>query len=133
MMEIICCESIQEIVSHEGDASDKDEKIVFKELQALYLKDLQELKCFYSGNFTVCFPSLEQVFVINCHKMETFCPGAINADKLLGVKFQDMSDVVLLDIDLNSTIQKEFLAQVKSNSDIAVKGQENEVDGKDSL
>ncbi|CAL5196028.1 unnamed protein product [Lathyrus oleraceus] len=132
-MEIICCESIQEIVSHEGDASDEDEKIIFEELQALYLKNLQELKCFYSGNFTVCFPSLEQVFVINCHKMETFCPGTVNADKLLRVKFQDMSDAVLLDIDLNSTIQKEFLTQVKPSSDVAAKEEENEVDGKDSL
>ncbi|XP_058754319.1 uncharacterized protein LOC131627481 [Vicia villosa] len=132
-MEIICCESIQEIVSNEGDASEEDETIIFEELQALYLKDLQELKCFYSGNFTVCFPSLEQVFVINCHKMENFSPGTVNADKLLGVTFQEMSDAVLLDIDLNSTIQKEFLAQVKSNSDVAAKEQENEVDAKDSL
>lgn len=114
-MNIICCESIQEIVSHEGDASYEDQKIIFEELQALYLKDLHELKCFYSGNFTLCFPSLEHVFVINCHKMETFCPGTINADKLLGVKFHDNSDAVPLEIDVNSTIQKEFLAQVCFN------------------
>lgn len=117
-MNIICCESIQEIVYHEGDASDEDEKIIFEELQALYLKDIHELKCFYSGNFTLCFPSLEQVYVINCHKMETFCPGTINADKLLGVKFQEISDAVPLEIDLNSTIHKEFLAQADPNNSV---------------
>lgn len=111
-MEIINCKSVQEIVSHEGDASHEDEKLIFDELQSLILNDLYELKCFYTGNFTVCFPSLEKLFLINCFKMETFCPGTINADKLSEVTFLELSDADPLDIDLNSTIRKRFLQRV---------------------
>jgi len=71
-MKIKECKSIEEIVSKEGEESDEDEEIIFKQLQDLYLEKLDELGCFYSGNFTLSFPSLEEVYVIKCSSMKTF-------------------------------------------------------------
>ncbi|RDX65621.1 Disease resistance protein RPS5, partial [Mucuna pruriens] len=110
IMEIKCCESIKEILSKEGDGSHEDE-IIFWQLHYLNLESLPNLVSFYTGNLS--FPSLEQLSVINCHRMETLCSGTINAAKLFGVKFQNNSDVVPLEIDLNSTIRKAFLATGK--------------------
>ncbi|KAK7292732.1 hypothetical protein RJT34_15584 [Clitoria ternatea] len=104
VMEIKRCESIQEIVSKEGDESLEDE-IKMWQLQHLNLEYLPNLISFYTGSSTLSFPSLEQLSVINCYKMETFCPGTINAEKLFGVKFQENSNAIPLEIDLNSTIQ----------------------------
>ncbi|KAG2380283.1 Disease resistance protein [Vigna angularis] len=75
-MKIKECKSIQEIVSKEGKESDKDEEIIFKQLQDLYLEKLDELGCFYSGNLTLTLPSLEEVYVIKCSSMKTF--SAVN-------------------------------------------------------
>ena len=109
-MEIEFCESIKEIVSKEGDESHEDE-IIFPRLKCLELKDLPDLRSFYKGSLS--FPSLEQLSVIECHGMETLCPGTLKADKLLGVQLKSgYSDVMPLEIDLKSTIRKAFLAEV---------------------
>ncbi|BAT97478.1 hypothetical protein VIGAN_09093500 [Vigna angularis var. angularis] len=55
-----------------ADESDEDEEIIFDRLQVLELKKLQELRCFYAGNFTLRFPSLKEVHVIECSSMRTF-------------------------------------------------------------
>ncbi|TKY63988.1 Disease resistance protein RPS2 [Spatholobus suberectus] len=107
IMEIKSCESIKEIVSKEGDESYEDE-IIFWQLLYLSLESLPNLICFYTGSLS--FPSLVQLSVINCHRMETLSSGTINADKLFGVKFQKNSEAIPLEIDLNSTIWKAFLA-----------------------
>ncbi|XP_061349927.1 uncharacterized protein LOC133295147 [Gastrolobium bilobum] len=100
-----------------------DDKIIFGELQTLNLEYLPNLTSFYNGSFSLSFPSLEELSVFNCHRMETFCPGTINADKLLRVKFEENSDAIPLEIDLNSTIRKAFLATAESR-------EEKEIDGK---
>ncbi|KAG4938118.1 hypothetical protein JHK84_044369 [Glycine max] len=108
-MKIKFCESIKEIVSKEGDESHEDE-ITFPQLNCLVLKDLPVLRSFYEGSLS--FPSLEKLSVIKCHGMETLCPGTLKADKLLGIKLNRYSsDVMPLEIDLKSTIRKEFLAE----------------------
>ena len=85
-MKIRSCRSMQEIVSKEGDESRKGGNIIFQQLQALVLEELPKLTCFYSGNFTLCFPSLEEVSLFNCLLMKTFCPIIVinqNSNRLL--------------------------------------------------
>ncbi|XP_027906841.1 uncharacterized protein LOC114166327 [Vigna unguiculata] len=71
-MKIKECKSIEEIISKEGEESDENVKIIFEQLQDLYLEKLDELRCFYAGNFTLSFPSLEEVHIIKCSSMKTF-------------------------------------------------------------
>ena len=67
-MKVRCCNSIEEIVSKEGDESNGDE-IIFQQLNCLKLKGLPNLRSFYKGNLS--FPSLEELSVIHCNRMET--------------------------------------------------------------
>jgi len=64
------CEGLITIVAKESD--DQDKKIIFERLQVLDLKRLEKLRCFYPGNFTLCFPYLKEVYVIKCSSMKTF-------------------------------------------------------------
>ncbi|XP_029130557.1 uncharacterized protein LOC109815153 isoform X3 [Cajanus cajan] len=107
IMEIKSCESIKEVVSKEEDESHEDE-IIFWQLLYLNIESLPNLINFYKGSLS--FPSLVLLSIFECHNMKTLCLGTINADKLLGVKFEKNADVVSLEIDLNYTTRKAFLA-----------------------
>nr|KYP47023.1 Disease resistance protein At4g27190 family [Cajanus cajan] len=109
IMEIKSCESIKEVVSKEEDESHEDE-IIFWQLLYLNIESLPNLINFYKGSLS--FPSLVLLSIFECHNMKTLCLGTINADKLLGVKFEKNADVVSLEIDLNYTTRKAFLAMV---------------------
>jgi len=63
------CERLITIVAQEHD---KDQEIIFKRLKVLDLQNLDELTCFYPGNFTLSFRSLDEVHVINCSSMKIF-------------------------------------------------------------
>ncbi|XP_024627760.1 uncharacterized protein [Medicago truncatula] len=107
VMKIESCESMQEIVSTEGDESGEDKKLIFEDLRTLFLKDLSKLRCFYSGKFSLCFPSLEKVSLILCISMNTFSPvNEIDPTKLYygGVRFH--TGEPQWEVDLNSTIRK---------------------------
>ncbi|XP_047178795.1 probable disease resistance protein At4g14610, partial [Vigna umbellata] len=71
-MEIEECESIEEIVSNEGEESDDDE-IIFPKLNCLNLKYLKNLRRFYKGSLS--FPLLEELSITECDEMVTLCPG----------------------------------------------------------
>ena len=107
-MEIRGCGSMQEIVSKEGDESHESGKLLFEQLQTLYLERLPRLRCFYSGNFTLCFPSLEEVSLIDCLLMKTFCPLIIiNQDSVkLFSRVGPVKDAARWEGDLNTTIRK---------------------------
>ncbi|KAL5144127.1 putative disease resistance protein [Glycine soja] len=111
-MEIKRCDSIEEVVSKEGGESHEDE-IIFPQLNCLKLEGLGNLRSFYRGSL-LSFPSLEELSVIKCEWMETLCPGTLKADKLVQVQLEkstywgSRSDVIKLENDLNSTMQKAF-------------------------
>ncbi|KAL2336512.1 hypothetical protein Fmac_010958 [Flemingia macrophylla] len=72
-LEITKCKSMKEIVSVSMEnKSDEDEEIIFEQLEVLYLEELDELRCFYSGNSTLHFPCLKQVYLIHCWSMKSF-------------------------------------------------------------
>ncbi|RYR71954.1 hypothetical protein Ahy_A02g006164 isoform A [Arachis hypogaea] len=109
-MEISNCESIQEIVSNEGEESIHDE-IVFEQLQKLKFYRSKNLRRFYNGGFTLSLPSLEELKVIECKRMETFCEGTINTDKLSAVSFK-FGDTTPLEVDLNSAFRNTYKTEV---------------------
>ncbi|KAL5160904.1 putative disease resistance protein [Glycine soja] len=81
-MEIILCDSIEEIVSstEEGDESDENE-IIFQQLNCLKLIRLGKVRRFYKGSLS--FPSLEEFTLKDCERMESLCAGTVKTDKLL--------------------------------------------------
>ena len=109
-MEIKRCDSIEEIVSKEGDESHENE-IIFPQLNCLKLEELRKLRSFYKGSL-LSFPSLEELSVIYCEWMETLCPGTLKADKLVQVQLEESSDAIKLENDLNSTMREAFREKV---------------------
>ncbi|KAL1293281.1 hypothetical protein AAHE18_19G061900 [Arachis hypogaea] len=73
-MEIQNCGSLQEIVSIEVGKSSIGGNVIFKQLRSLILENLPKLACFYPGNLTLSFQSLEEVSIFNCPLMKMFCP-----------------------------------------------------------
>ncbi|KAL5786287.1 hypothetical protein ACOSQ2_008679 [Xanthoceras sorbifolium] len=55
---VVECKMIEEIITCERD--EVEDRIIFKKLSYLELKCLPSLTSFYSGNYTIEFPSLEQ-------------------------------------------------------------------------
>nr|KYP77132.1 putative disease resistance protein At4g27220 [Cajanus cajan] len=111
IMEISWCDSIEEIVvcNKEGDESNEDE-IIFPNLNSLNLEWLPELKNFYRGSLSL--PSLDQLKVIDCTRMISFCAGTVKADKLSQVQFDWDEDPIPVKNDLNSTMREVFLAKI---------------------
>ncbi|TYH47091.1 hypothetical protein ES332_D11G387200v1 [Gossypium tomentosum] len=97
------CEMMREVIASDGDEATYQE-IIFEELKCLELKGLQNLKSFCSGNYTLKFPSLDDVTVIDCPAIENFCNGALSTPKLQEV--QTGRDVRKCTWDLNSTIEQ---------------------------
>ncbi|KAK8272989.1 hypothetical protein V6Z12_D11G374800 [Gossypium hirsutum] len=96
------CEMMREVIASDGDEATHHE-IIFKELKYLELYDLQNLKSFCSGNYTLKFPSLDEVDVSFCPAMENFCNGALSTPKLQEVETERG---VRRCWDLNATIEQ---------------------------
>ncbi|TYG47943.1 hypothetical protein ES288_D11G383100v1 [Gossypium darwinii] len=96
------CEMMREVIASDGDEATHHE-IIFKELKYLELYDLQNLKSFCSGNYTLKFPSLDEVHVSICPAMENFCNGALSTPKLQEVETEWG---VRRCWDLNATIEQ---------------------------
>ncbi|KAL5825703.1 hypothetical protein ACOSQ3_021766 [Xanthoceras sorbifolium] len=67
------------------------------------LTDLSNLTSFCSGNYTLNFPSLEELDVIGCPKMKFFSLGVLSTPMLQQIKCS--SGYYNLEGDLNTTIQ----------------------------
>ncbi|CAK7340829.1 unnamed protein product [Dovyalis caffra] len=108
------CKVITEIVANEEDES--EDEIVFRKLESLRLDCLASLTSFCSANFTFKFPSLTEVILKQCPKMETFCQRVLSAPKLKRVLWlTGEKQKGQWTGDLNKTIQqlsKEALKEV---------------------
>ncbi|TKY45445.1 disease resistance protein [Spatholobus suberectus] len=80
-LDICGCRDIKEIVSTE-ETQRNVIKVVFRSLQCLKLENLSKLRAFCQGSYDFDFPSLHEVFVKNCHVMETFSHGPSYTPKL---------------------------------------------------
>ncbi|KAL2336060.1 hypothetical protein Fmac_010506 [Flemingia macrophylla] len=111
-LEITKCISLKEIVSAENESDDEDTKIIFEQLQVLYLKQLDELRCFYFGNWILHFPCLEEVYLIDCNRMGSFSRhNRINNSIECYIKEDGTPQQC--SSDLNSTVQKIFGEKVR--------------------
>ncbi|KAL2337366.1 hypothetical protein Fmac_011812 [Flemingia macrophylla] len=111
------CESLQEIVAQEEDNPTWGQ-IKLERLYCIVLKRLPKLECFYAGNYTLQLPSLKQVDIWKCRKMEIFSQGRINVEssfKGLQASNDSNDELVLYDDDVNSSVKKVFLLQVEED------------------
>lgn len=95
-----------EIITHMGD--EKNDRVVFGQLEYIGLHCLPSITGFYLGDYTTDFPALEQVFVRQCPKMNTFSKGVVNAPKLKSVQTTEDEEERRWKNDLNTTIQLLF-------------------------
>ncbi|KAK3187827.1 hypothetical protein Dsin_027388 [Dipteronia sinensis] len=102
-MEIFDCGMMMEIVANEDVTKDG---IVFDSLKSLSLLYLRSLTCFYSGNCTLSFPSLENLTVNECPKMKNFSEGSISTPKLQKLAFSVELTEHYWEGDVNTTIQQ---------------------------
>uniref|UniRef100_A0A0R0FCI4 AAA+ ATPase domain-containing protein n=1 Tax=Glycine max TaxID=3847 RepID=A0A0R0FCI4_SOYBN len=104
------CESMKEIVKkEEEDASDE---IIFGSLRRIMLDSLPRLVRFYSGNATLHFTCLQVATIAECHNMQTFSEGIIDAPLFEGIKTSTDDADLTPHHDLNTTIETLFHQQV---------------------
>ncbi|KAL5743214.1 hypothetical protein ACOSP7_029946 [Xanthoceras sorbifolium] len=124
IMKIVDCKTIEEIIVDVRD--EIKDVIVFNQLKYLKLSCLPSITNFCKGNFTIEFPYLQRVLVIECLKMMTFSQGVLSTPKLqrihlkeeeaelhwefrMGIRgLEDKEDGGCWEGDLNTTIQKLF-------------------------
>ncbi|XP_031249537.1 uncharacterized protein LOC116107400 [Pistacia vera] len=104
-MKICGCEMMIEVVENEGYLIEEAE-ITFCKLKSLTLFGLESLRSFCSGNYTFIFPSLEELFVIECPNMNVFSRGVLSTPKLQEVQQRWVADAWRWDGDLNTTIRQ---------------------------
>ncbi|XP_044477769.1 uncharacterized protein LOC123205035 isoform X3 [Mangifera indica] len=116
-MGIRCCRIMTEIVSNKTEDVAAEDEIVFGKLKLLSLEDLEYLTCFYSGNYALKFPYLEELTVDGCPGMKTFFAGNLYTPSLQKVQ-EDWSDKDKWSWNgnLNATIQQLYEKEVNSKS-----------------
>ncbi|MBA0770479.1 hypothetical protein Gotri_019109 [Gossypium trilobum] len=100
-------EMVREVIFATDEATYHETNL--KELKCLELYDLQNLKSFCSGNYTLKFPALDDVTVIDRPAMENFCHGALSTPKLHEVKLRLFG---FRAGDLNATVEQLYKEQV---------------------
>ncbi|XP_044467302.1 disease resistance protein At4g27190-like [Mangifera indica] len=101
------CKLVTEVIANEGD---QEKDIVFDKLKVLVLYCLSNLTCFCSTNYSFKFPSLEQVVVSQCPRLNIFSQGVLSTpllEEILLIK-GDNDEEFFWKNDLNSTIQQIF-------------------------
>ncbi|TXG73903.1 hypothetical protein EZV62_002482 [Acer yangbiense] len=101
------CKMIKEIIIHEGD--EVEDRIIFKKLRYVELECLPSLTSFYSRNYTIELPSLQQVVVRECPKMQIFSRGILNTPRLHKLQTTEAEGYGLWEGDLNTTIEHLFI------------------------
>ncbi|KAK2640374.1 hypothetical protein Ddye_028169 [Dipteronia dyeriana] len=105
-MTITDCRWMKDTIAHTGDTM--EDQIIFKQLKYLRLQCLTSLESFYSGNYTIEFPSLEQVVLRQCPNMKIFSQGVLNTPKLQRVQMIEADVGGCWNGNLNATVQKLF-------------------------
>uniref|UniRef100_A0A199UA14 AAA+ ATPase domain-containing protein n=1 Tax=Manihot esculenta TaxID=3983 RepID=A0A199UA14_MANES len=104
-MSIKECDGLKEIVANDGDEIELKEDIIFSKLESLELHYLPSLVCFCSSEHSFKFPSLKNVTVMQCPKLQVFSKGVLSTSSLLGVQKDDQWH---WNGNLNAAIQQLF-------------------------
>ncbi|KAF2298655.1 hypothetical protein GH714_024513 [Hevea brasiliensis] len=102
-MSIEECDRLKEIVANEGNESKED--IIFSKLGKLELRYLPSLVSFCSADHSFKFPSLTEVFMEKCPKMQIFSKGVLSTPRLLVVQHDEQG---CWNGNLNDTVQQLF-------------------------
>ncbi|XP_058000535.1 uncharacterized protein LOC110653207 [Hevea brasiliensis] len=78
------CDGLKAVVANEGEESKED--IIFSKLESLEFDCLPSLISFCSADHSFKFPSLTEVIVKQCPKMQVFSKGVLSTPRLLGVE-----------------------------------------------
>ncbi|KAI5410920.1 disease resistance protein RPS2 [Lathyrus oleraceus] len=108
VLEVSDC-GVKEIIAQDQGEAEEHVGLVFSRLLSLKFLNLQELRCFCSGNHNFRFPLLNQLYVVECPKMETFSHGILRASILRRVCLNENGDQRYWEVDLNTTIRKLFI------------------------
>ncbi|XP_044482456.1 uncharacterized protein LOC123208895 isoform X2 [Mangifera indica] len=108
------CEMLIEILENEGDAMSSSEQVVFNNLNKLSLEYLDGLSFFCSGNYSLNFPSMEELIIKGCSNMRPFSQGMVSTPMLHKINYEK-EEVEIGGNDLNSTIQQLHKKKVGSN------------------
>ena len=107
------CKLMDEIVTNKEE--NVGNTIAMQKLEYLELIGLSNLKAFCSSrNYTLVFPSLYQVIVKECPRLNMFCAGVLDAPILAGVKVKENERY--WDSNLNKTIINLFEEKVCTKS-----------------
>ncbi|XP_044478052.1 probable disease resistance protein At4g27220 isoform X2 [Mangifera indica] len=109
-LQVYSCSTLEEIVTNEEVSSSLTKKIVFPSLSNLGLKWLSNIGCFSSGSYSIEFPILEMLVIIECPNMKIFGFGEQLTPKLNKVMI-DMFDEGRWMGNLNSTIEQLFIEE----------------------
>ncbi|TXG73920.1 hypothetical protein EZV62_002499 [Acer yangbiense] len=101
------CKMIEEIIIRERD--EVEDCIIFKKLRYVKLECLPSLTSFYSGTYTIELPSLQQVVVRECPKMQIFSQGILNTPRLHKLQTTEAEGYGFWEGDLNTTIEHLFI------------------------
>ena len=101
-----------EVVINDKDGVEKEE-IVFRKLKTLELRDLDSLTSFCSANYTFEFPSLQELCVIGCPKMNFFTTGESITPPRVNVWYGEGDGECRWANDLNVTIQELHAEKVR--------------------
>ncbi|XP_059658469.1 probable disease resistance protein At4g27220 [Cornus florida] len=101
------CPALQEIIKDEKGEQEAAavEKIVIPYLYSISLLYLSKLKSFSTGRYTIEWPSLENLYIDKCPKVETFGNGGQVAPRLKKLKVANGSIDVIVG-DLNIAVQE---------------------------
>ena len=107
------CRLMEEIVTNKEE--NVENTIAMQKLEYLELTGLSSLKAFcYSKDYRWVFPSLYQVIVKECPRLNMFCAGVLDAPILAGVKVKENERY--WDSNLNKTIENLFEEKVCTKS-----------------
>ncbi|KAF2294860.1 hypothetical protein GH714_024572 [Hevea brasiliensis] len=102
-MKMISCRGLKEIVANDGN--ERKEDIIFSKLGKLERFSLPSLVSFCSADHSFKFPSLTEVIVSGCPKMQVFSKGVLSTPRLLVVRHDGQE---CWNGNLNDTVQQLF-------------------------
>ena len=102
-------------MTEEGEDAVEDHEIEFGKLAFLRLDGLPCLTSFCSANVAFNFPSLEEVIVKECPKMNTFAKEVLSGPKLWRVQTGKHKYEWEWEGSLNNTIQALFMEMVHTH------------------
>ncbi|XP_022723801.1 uncharacterized protein LOC111280650 [Durio zibethinus] len=109
-MSITDCQMIEEIIARGSDAL--MDGIVCSQLKTLELGCLPSLSSFCSGNYAFGFPSLEELIMRQCPKMEIFTTGGLSTPMLQGIQSAEGEYLGHWEGNLNAIVQQLFTEKV---------------------